>query len=127
MYLNDTYRLDPSLSTIRSTVNQKNISDDGKSIFFYNRSDYRQILVELSPWRAQLTKTIPVFYYLGLITNALCILILCQKTMINRKSIFYLAVLSFSDFMYNLLSEFPNMLIKLKLTEHDIFKTSGLF
>jgi hypothetical protein len=103
-----------------------NDSNSNDNINFYNRSDYREILSELSPLRSPFTKAIPFLFYAGLITNAMCILILTQKTMIHRKSIFYLVILSFSDFMYNFLSEMPNMLIKLKLTDHDIFKTSGL-
>ena len=109
-----------------ANTNSETTNSNEMNINFYNRSDYRQILSELSPLRSPFTKAIPFLYYAGLITNAMCILILTQKTMINRKSIFYLVILSFSDFMYNFLSELPNILVKLKVTDYDIFKTSGL-
>jgi hypothetical protein len=107
---------------------QINISEDETNtngIFFYNRSDYKEILHKLSPFRSSNVNVIMFFHYFGLITNALCIIVLSNKRMIERKSIFYLIMLAISDFMYNFLSELPNLLIKLKLTDHDIFKQSG--
>ena len=126
---NDTHKYNGGINNeaIMANSNTETTNSNEYNINFYNRSDYGQILSELSPLRSPFTKAIPFLYYAGLITNAMCVLILTQKTMINRKSIFYLVILSFSDFMYNFLSELPNILVKLKVTDHDIFKTSGLY
>lgn len=93
-------------------------------VYFYSRIDKAKILEQLSPIRLKLDLAIPVLHYLGLITNLLCFLVLIQKQMIKRKSIFYLIFLAFSDLMYNFFSQLPNFLIKTGLVKYDIFKTS---
>lgn len=110
-----------------SLLNEIVIEDDTTlyGMFFYNRSDHKEILHKLSPFRSSNANVITFFHYFGLISNALCIIVLSNKQMIERKSIFYLIMLAISDFMYNFLSELPNVLIKLNLTDHDIFKLSG--
>ncbi|CAF0806779.1 unnamed protein product [Brachionus calyciflorus] len=100
-----------------------NLSND--SIYFFNRSDRFEILSRLSPLRTRLEKAIPIFHYVGLVTNLLCFFILVQKQMINRKSIFHLIFLAFSDFMYNFLSELPNFLILINLLGHNFYKISN--
>ncbi|RNA36854.1 hypothetical protein BpHYR1_025930 [Brachionus plicatilis] len=95
-------------------------------VYFFNRSDRYHILELLSPLRTKLEKTIPIFHYMGLLTNLVCFLVLMQNQMINRKSIFYLVFLAFSDFMYNFLSELPNFLILIRLSEFNIYKRSNL-
>lgn len=101
-------------------------SNDGK--YFYNRSDHQNILDEMSPVRHYInTARLEIkLYYLGLLTNLLCILVFTQKSIINRKSIFYLIFLAFSDFMYNFISLLPFALLDAKLAAVNIFKTSNV-
>jgi hypothetical protein len=96
-------------------------------VYFYSRNDSGQILAELSPLRSTLQRAIPHLYYLGLLTNILCIVVLLQKRMLTRrKSLIYLIVLSVSDFMYSLLSQLPDFLVSARVVAHDIFKVSNL-
>ena len=97
-----------------------------KGVYFYNRTDFSEILLKLSPLRLKAEKLTPYLHYLGLVANLLCVLILTQKKMINRKSIFYLVFLAFSDFMYNFLAELPSFLKRVKLVDYDIFKVSDM-
>lgn len=101
-----------------------NINNSG--IYFYNRTDFRDIISQLSPLRKTIIKTIPKLYYLGILTNILCTIVLLQKQLINRKSIFYLIFLSLSDLMYNIVSLIPEFLIDINLVDYDIFKRSNV-
>ena len=102
------------------------MNESTELMYFFNRSDRYQILERLSPLRTKLEKSIPIFHYLGLFTNLICFTVFMQKQMINRKSIYYLIFLSFSDFMYNFLSELPNFLMAIKLFHYNIYKKSDL-
>lgn len=115
--LNNSQLIDPSTNLIKQS---------SELVYFFNRSDRYHILELISPLRTRLEKTIPIFHYLGLLTNLVCLLVLIQKQMINRKSIFYLIFLAFSDFMYNFLSELPNFLMLIKLTNNNIYQRSNL-
>jgi hypothetical protein len=98
-----------------------------EKIYFYNRSDYRNILNNLSPIRYVLEIYVQQYLEIfGLIANLLCILVLCQKNIIHRKSIVYLVYLAVADFMFIFLTKLPNFLIFVGLFKHDIFKTSNL-
>lgn len=97
---------------------------------FYNRPDRMEIYRVISPFYTFITEygiTIK-FHYVGLVTNLLCIIVLSQKQMIHRKSIFYLLFLALSDFMYNFITLLPNLLVNLKIVNKDyhIFKTSDV-
>lgn len=96
--------------------------------FFYNRSDFDQILNNLSPLRSKLYTYIkPNLQYIGLIANFLCVLVMSQKQMIKRKSIVYLLHLAISDFVFIFLSDvLPISLIKLNFAKHNIFKISNV-
>ena len=123
--LND-YKILEKFYNTSSNPSYNKSTMEKKGQYFYNRSDYLDILAQLSPLRISIEIFIPYLHYLGLITNLLCVLILIQKKMINRKSIFYLVFLAFSDFMYNFLAELPNFLKRVKLVDYDIFKISDL-
>lgn len=107
-----------------------NLSLNGYSnntgVFFYNRTDFKEIISALSPLRQTITKATPKLYYMGILTNILCTTIFLQKQLINRKSIFYLIFLSLSDLMYNFVSLIPEFLIDINLFEYDIFKKSNI-
>jgi hypothetical protein len=99
---------------------------NNSGVFFYNRTDFKEIISNLSPLRQTITKTTPKLYYIGLLTNILCTIIFLQKQLINKKSIFYLIFLSVSDFLYNFVSLIPEFLIDINLVEYDIFKRSNI-
>ena len=51
-----------------------------KGVYFYNRTDFSEILLKLSPLRLKAEKLTPYLHYLGLVANLLCVLILKKKT-----------------------------------------------
>ncbi len=92
------------------------------SIYFYNRTDYLNIVSQLSPLRRSINKAVPKLYYVGLVMNILCAIVFCQKHLVRRKGIFYLIFLSLSDLMYNFVSLLPEFLMDIRLVDYDIFK-----
>jgi hypothetical protein len=115
------------LSTIAAALGTNQIEQNNNvNIFFYNRTDKAEIISILSPHRSKILKAIPVLYYIGLLTNALCISILLQKQLLYRKSIFYLVFLAFSDLMYNFFSQLPQFLIDVDLINYHILKQSNV-
>jgi hypothetical protein len=104
-----------------------NCTNSTQQTFFYNRSDFSEILNNLSPLRPKLYSYIkPNLQYIGLVANFLCMLVMSQKQMIKRKSIIYLLHLAISDFIFIFLSDLPNSLIKLNIINFNLFKTSNL-
>ena len=103
-----------------------NCTNETQQTFFYNRSDFGDILNNLSPLRPKLYTYIkPNLQYIGLIANFLCMLVMSQKQMIKRKSIIYLLHLAISDFIFIFLSDLPNSLMKLNIISFNLFKTSN--
>ena len=106
--------------SINSTV-----ANNVTKYFFYKRSDHNEILNLISPMRSYVLKAIPYLHYVGLITNALALTVLLEKSLMARKSIIFLCFLAFSDFMYNFLSQLPNALMDMNIVDYDIFKQSN--
>jgi len=102
------------------------IKNQSVGIFFYNRSDFKEILQVLSPLRPYTLLAIPKLYYIGIITNILAIIVLLQPQILKKKSIFSLVFLAFSDLLYNIMSQLPQTLIDLNFYDYDIFKRSNL-
>lgn len=112
-----------------NTVNRMlNATGANESNFFWNRSDHKHILEQLSPI-ATFINTYGIqmkLHYLGLVGNLLCILVFTRKQMVHRKSIFYLIFLAMSDLLYNFATALPDMLQHLRVVDYHIFKTSDL-
>jgi hypothetical protein len=116
---NATTQLSHSPANSNQTTTEK--------IYFYNRSDYIDIINKLSPLRYILENYVQHnLEILGLVANLLCILVLCQKTMLHRKSIIYLVYLAVADFMFIFLTKLPRFLIMAGVSKNDVFKTSNL-
>ena len=96
--------------------------------YFYNRTqDWTVILSLISPLRPAIQhKLKPSLHYLGLLTNMICILVFIKKGFPKRKSVFFLIMLAFADFMYNFMSVLPHLFMSTRLLNFNIYKTSNL-
>ena len=110
-----------------SIINQANITEDiVGNVYFYERDDIGIIFNALSPTRSKALKAVPILHHVGVVTNLIAIIILSQKSMLVRKSIFFLLLLAYSDFMYNVMSTLPDFLKFIKLVDYDIFTRSNI-
>lgn len=112
-------------SLVNSYINSTQNST-GDNAYFYARSDIGIILNTLSPVRSKALKAVPILHHFGVLSNLIAIIILSQKSLLNKKSIFFLMLLAYSDMMYNAMALLGDVLRYLKIVDYDIFQQSNL-